>query len=60
MDNDDNEIEQSFVCPITGYPCKGDLFHLCEEYGCYVKNTAAVARAACRQSPTKISVEAPQ
>jgi hypothetical protein len=22
------------VCPITGYPCEGDLSHLCEDYGC--------------------------
>ncbi|MGB6586358.1 MAG: hypothetical protein WBE93_10415 [Pseudolabrys sp.] len=21
-------------CPITGYPCEGDLSHLCEDYGC--------------------------
>ena len=24
----------AFPCPITGYPCEGDLSHLCEEYGC--------------------------
>ena len=23
-----------FLCPITGYPCEGDLSHLCEAYGC--------------------------
>jgi len=23
-----------FLCPITGYPCEGDLSYLCEEYGC--------------------------
>jgi hypothetical protein len=23
-----------FLCPITSYPCEGDLSHLCEEYGC--------------------------
>ena len=23
-----------FQCPITGYPCEGDLSHLCEDYGC--------------------------
>jgi hypothetical protein len=28
------EFESSFLCPITGYPCEGDLSHLCEEYGC--------------------------
>jgi hypothetical protein len=22
------------LCPITGYPCEGDLSHLCEDYGC--------------------------
>jgi hypothetical protein len=21
-------------CPITGYPCQGDLSYLCEDYGC--------------------------
>jgi hypothetical protein len=21
-------------CPITGYPCEGDLSHLCADYGC--------------------------
>jgi len=21
-------------CPITGYPCEGDLSHLCGDYGC--------------------------
>jgi hypothetical protein len=24
----------SIRCPITGYPCEGDLSHLCEGYGC--------------------------
>ena len=24
----------SIHCPITGYPCEGDLSHLCEDYGC--------------------------
>jgi hypothetical protein len=23
-----------FLCPITGYPCQGDLSYLCEDYGC--------------------------
>jgi hypothetical protein len=23
-----------FLCPITGYPCEGDLSYLCEDYGC--------------------------
>jgi hypothetical protein len=22
------------LCPITGYPCEGDLSYLCEDYGC--------------------------
>jgi hypothetical protein len=26
--------EQPIRCPITGYPCEGDLSHLCEDYGC--------------------------
>jgi hypothetical protein len=21
-------------CPITGFPCEGDLSHLCKDYGC--------------------------
>jgi hypothetical protein len=25
---------QLFRCPITGYPCEGDLSYLCEDYGC--------------------------
>ena len=34
MNDDDLEFEQPFICPITGYPCRGDLSHLCEGYGC--------------------------
>lgn len=26
--------ERPEPCPVTGYPCEGDLSHLCEEYGC--------------------------
>jgi hypothetical protein len=26
--------ELSEPCPVTGYPCEGDLSHLCDEYGC--------------------------
>ena len=26
--------QSQLSCPITGYPCEGDLSHLCEEYGC--------------------------
>jgi hypothetical protein len=26
--------KQLFLCPITNYPCEGDLSYLCEEYGC--------------------------
>ena len=29
-----NRNEPLFRCPITGYPCEGDLSHLCEDYGC--------------------------
>jgi hypothetical protein len=29
-----NESESLFPCPITGYPCEGDLSYLCEDYGC--------------------------
>jgi hypothetical protein len=28
------EFKFAFLCPITGYPCEGDLSYLCEEYGC--------------------------
>ena len=28
------EKEAHTLCPITGYPCDGDLSHLCQEYGC--------------------------
>jgi hypothetical protein len=30
----DGESKQLFPCPITGYPCEGDLSYLCEDYGC--------------------------
>lgn len=26
--------ELTELCPVTGYPCEGDLSYLCEEYGC--------------------------
>jgi hypothetical protein len=29
-----NASASSIRCPITGYPCEGDLSHLCEDYGC--------------------------
>jgi uncharacterized protein YjiS (DUF1127 family) len=29
-----NACIQLFRCPITGYPCEGDLSYLCEDYGC--------------------------
>ena len=29
-----NDSKPLFLCPITGYPCEGDLSHLCEDYGC--------------------------
>ena len=29
-----NNSEALLLCPITGYPCEGDLSHLCEDYGC--------------------------
>jgi hypothetical protein len=32
--NDNNDSELQFLCPITAYPCDGDLSHLCQEYGC--------------------------
>jgi hypothetical protein len=25
---------QLMLCPVTGYPCEGDLAYLCPEYGC--------------------------
>jgi hypothetical protein len=30
----DPEAEPRTHCPITGYPCDGDLSYLCHEYGC--------------------------
>jgi hypothetical protein len=32
--DDDDDRELRFLCPITVYPCEGDLSYLCEEYGC--------------------------
>jgi len=29
-----NACGQLFICPITCYPCEGDLSYLCEDYGC--------------------------
>jgi hypothetical protein len=29
-----NACVQLFHCPITSYPCEGDLSYLCEDYGC--------------------------
>ena len=26
-----------FLCPLTRYPCEGDLSYLCEDYGCVRK-----------------------
>jgi hypothetical protein len=30
----DGDRKPLFLCPITGYPCEGDLSYLCEDYGC--------------------------
>jgi hypothetical protein len=30
----DGNSEPPLLCAITGYPCEGDLSHLCEDYGC--------------------------
>ena len=30
----DNDSRQLILCPITNYPCEGDLSYLCEDYGC--------------------------
>ena len=30
--NDCNQLR--ILCPITRYPCEGDLSYLCEDYGC--------------------------
>jgi hypothetical protein len=29
-----NASAASIRCPITGYPCEGNLSYLCEDYGC--------------------------
>lgn len=26
--------QTTVLCPITRYPCEGDLSYLCEDYGC--------------------------
>jgi len=31
---DQRPRSQPFLCPITTYPCEGDLSYLCEDYGC--------------------------
>ena len=38
--------KQLFLCPITNYPCEGDL-------PIYAKNTAALAKEAYRHAPMK-------
>jgi hypothetical protein len=30
----ENDGRQLILCPITSYPCEGDLSYLCEDYGC--------------------------
>jgi len=30
----DDESKALIPCPLTGYPCQGDLSYLCEDYGC--------------------------
>jgi hypothetical protein len=35
------------LCPITGYPCEGDLSYLCEDM-------VALARVACHHALRKI------
>jgi hypothetical protein len=30
--SDGQELPET--CPVTGYPCDGDLAYLCKEYGC--------------------------
>ena len=37
MDDHNDGIEQPFIYPITGYPCRGNLSYLCEGYGCVRK-----------------------
>jgi hypothetical protein len=32
--SNDNKSASLFFCPITGYPCEGDLSYLCQGYGC--------------------------
>jgi hypothetical protein len=45
--DDDDDSEQRFTCPITAYPCEGDLSY-------YVKSMAALGKADCRHTPRKI------
>jgi hypothetical protein len=37
--------QTTVLCPITGYPCEGDI---------YAKIAVALARGACRHAPMKI------
>jgi hypothetical protein len=32
--SDYNTNATSLLCPITSYPCEGDLSYLCEDHGC--------------------------
>jgi hypothetical protein len=29
-----HDSHSRILCPIAGRPCEGDLFYLCEDYGC--------------------------
>ena len=34
MDQSNDRSQSHILCPITRHPSKGDLSHLCEDYGC--------------------------
>ena len=34
LEQSQNDSQSRVLCPITGYPCEGDLSYLCEDYGC--------------------------
>ena len=34
LEQSNNDSQSRVLCPITSYPCEGDLSYLCEDYGC--------------------------
>ena len=38
LEQSNNDSQSRVLCPITSYPCEGDLSYLCEDYGCARKS----------------------